>query len=508
MTNNKNIQNSALIHNDCLEHSSESKDNLSCSRSKLRKLRTPFRRRRGDVSELSCNQDNSNFQNNLKTGNKFLLSKQNNLEVSKIKKNNFELSFLERSDHIENRLKLSSTHNDDIFPKLHKVLAELGVGSRREMEDLIIAGRISVNGAPAHVGQRVKPNDLIRLNGKLIRRISKNRTPRILVYHKPSGEIVSNKDPQGRENVFANLPKIGSGRWVSIGRLDINTEGLLIFTNSGELANYFMHPKYGFEREYAVRIIGDLSESQKKSLIDGVNLQDGLARFESLKAIGGEGVNRWYKVVLKEGRNREVRRMFEFLGITVSRLIRIRYDDVTLPRNLRRGKYYEFDESVVIALMMKIGFLKANNDIVNSNVKNNFSYNKNSCIKNTPQRSNHNMGYKNKKQNKSHDDQLIFHTSEVLTKNDNHHYDNKKVLVDKDVNHLKNESQGNYIKNNSSNYLKLSKPKHDKFTKKTRVFYGKKNSHSFVSNEDEQPINPSAHESNLGIIKSKKRNFH
>ncbi|AFZ82640.1 pseudouridine synthase [Candidatus Kinetoplastidibacterium crithidiae] len=342
MTNNK-VTPSSICNGDKLSKSDcECEDKVNLSR-KGRKLRTPFRRHRDNISDSSVNSAANEPVNDV---------------------DNLDFSFLEKSDHIVNKLKQSLSH-DDINPKLHKVLAELGIGSRREMEDLIVAGRISVNGAPAHIGQRVKPSDLIRLNGKLIRRANIRKSPRILVYHKPAGEIVSNKDPQGRESVFANLPKMELGRWISVGRLDINTEGLLIFTTSGDLANYFMHPRYNFEREYAVRIVGELTDLQRKSLKEGVSLDDGIARFESLESLGGESTNRWYKIVIKEGRNREVRRMFENIGIMVSRLIRVRYGDISLPRNLRRGNYYEFDDSSVMAIMLKSGFSNAK-EFINS----------------------------------------------------------------------------------------------------------------------------------------------
>jgi len=239
--------------------------------------------------------------------------------------------------------------------KLHKVLADAGVGSRRDMEELIIAGRVSVNGQPAHIGQRVLPSDQVRVNGKPLARKQPGRPPRVLLYHKPAGEIVSQDDPDNRPTVFDKLPKVGGGRWVAVGRLDFNTEGLLIFSTSGELANRLMHPRYEVEREYAVRILGEVSEDQKRRLLDGVELDDGPARFSRIEEAGGEGANRWYRVVIAEGRNREVRRMFGVVGLEVSRLIRIRYGAIQLPRSLARGRYSELAPEWVQAWLHDLG---------------------------------------------------------------------------------------------------------------------------------------------------------
>ncbi|MDD4885965.1 MAG: pseudouridine synthase, partial [Thiomonas sp.] len=238
-------------------------------------------------------------------------------------------------------------------PKLHKVLAQSGVGSRREMEDLILAGRVSVNGEPAHLGQRILPTDQIRVNGKIIKRRLRPAQARVLAYHKPTGEVVSFKDPEGRPTVFQHLPKLQGSKWTAVGRLDINTEGLLLFTTSGDLANRLMHPSYGAEREYAVRVLGELDAAARAELLSGVQLGDGPAKFLSLDEAGGEGANRWWRVVISEGRNREVRRMFETVGLTVSRLIRVRYASVVLPAGLRRGDFVELDQSAVRALQGK-----------------------------------------------------------------------------------------------------------------------------------------------------------
>lgn len=248
--------------------------------------------------------------------------------------------------------------SDDDAPKLHKVLAEGGLGSRREMEELILQGRVSVNGLPAHIGQRILPTDQVRVNGKLIHRRITSKPPRVLLYHKPAGEIVSQSDPEGRPTVFDNLPRIKTGKWVAVGRLDFNTEGLLIFTTSGDIANRFMHPRYGVEREYAVRTLGELAEADRQRLLHGIQLDDGEANFLRITDGGGEGVNHWYHVALTEGRNREVRRMFEAVGLTVSRLIRTRYGQFLLPRGLKRGRWQELEADDVRAMMTAIG-LKA-----------------------------------------------------------------------------------------------------------------------------------------------------
>ncbi|MFC3461315.1 23S rRNA pseudouridine(2605) synthase RluB [Massilia haematophila] len=248
---------------------------------------------------------------------------------------------------------------DDDAPKLHKVLAEAGLGSRRDMEELIIAGRVSVNGEPAHIGQRILPTDAVRINGKLIqRKVHNNKPPRVLVYHKPAGEIVSHDDPEGRPSVFDRLPTMKTGKWLAVGRLDFNTEGLLLFTTSGDLANRLMHPRYNIDREYAVRTLGELEEGMRQKLLAGVELDDGKAAFTKIIDGGGEGINKWYRVVIGEGRNREVRRMFEAVGLTVSRLIRTRYGAMTLPSGLKRGRWEELEENDVRNFMAAFGIEK------------------------------------------------------------------------------------------------------------------------------------------------------
>jgi 23S rRNA pseudouridine2605 synthase len=228
-------------------------------------------------------------------------------------------------------------------PKLHKVLAQAGMGSRLEMEQLIMEGRITVNNEPAHIGQRVQFGDHVKVNGKPIRFRIEPPPTRVIAYHKPAGEVVTHDDPQNRPTVFRKLPKLFQGKWQSVGRLDLNTEGLLLFTSSGELANNLMHPRFGLEREYAVRVLGGLNPDEKQRLLSGVQLGDGMAQFGSIEEGGGEGSNCWYRVTISEGRNREVRRMFEAVGHAVSRLIRIRYGAMVLPRGLKRGAWMELD---------------------------------------------------------------------------------------------------------------------------------------------------------------------
>jgi 23S rRNA pseudouridine2605 synthase len=240
-------------------------------------------------------------------------------------------------------------------PKLHKVLAQAGMGSRLEMEQLIMEGRITVNNEPAHIGQRIQFGDHVKVNGKPIRFRIDAPPARVIAYHKPVGEVVTHDDPQNRPTVFRRLPKLFQGKWQSVGRLDLNTEGLLLFTSSGELANNLMHPRFGLEREYAVRVLGALSKDEKQRLLEGVKLDDGIAQFGSIEEGGGEGSNCWYRVTISEGRNREVRRMFEAVGHAVSRLIRIRYGAMVLPRGLKRGAWMELDEGDIRALMQAAG---------------------------------------------------------------------------------------------------------------------------------------------------------
>jgi 23S rRNA pseudouridine2605 synthase len=235
-------------------------------------------------------------------------------------------------------------------PKLHKVLAQAGVGSRRDMEEAIQEGRVTVNGEPAHTGQRISFGDRVEFNGKPVRLRIVPPPARIIAYHKPAGEIVSHDDPQHRPTVFRRLPRLQQGKWQSVGRLDINTEGLLLFTTSGGLANQLMHPRFGVEREYAVRVMGHLEDDARAKLLEGVEIDGQRAAFKSIANGGGEGLNEWYRVVITEGRNREVRRLFDAVGLTVSRLIRIRYGTVVLPHGLKRGVWVDLDENDVRAI--------------------------------------------------------------------------------------------------------------------------------------------------------------
>ncbi|MFZ5547523.1 MAG: pseudouridine synthase [Pseudomonadota bacterium] len=239
---------------------------------------------------------------------------------------------------------------DQDAPKLHKVLAQSGIGSRRDMEQAIIDGRVAVNGETAHTGMRISFGDRVTLDGKPVRVRIAPPPARVIAYHKPVGEVVSHDDPQQRPTVFRKLPRLAQGKWQSVGRLDINTEGLLLFTNSGDLANKLMHPRFGVEREYAVRVLGTLEKDARERLLAGVEIEGQSAAFKSIEDGGGEGVNHWYRVVITEGRNREVRKLFDAVGLTVSRLIRIRYGCVVLPRGLKRGVCVDLGENDLRAL--------------------------------------------------------------------------------------------------------------------------------------------------------------
>jgi 23S rRNA pseudouridine2605 synthase len=236
--------------------------------------------------------------------------------------------------------------------RLQKLLAAAGLGSRREIEGWIAAGRLSVNGATAQLGDKASLADTIELDGKRVVLKAAAARPRVLLYHKPEGEMVTRSDPGGRPTVFERLPAIPGGKWVAVGRLDINTAGLLLLTDSGELANQLMHPRYEVEREYAVRVLGELKPEERRRLLEGVQLEDGMGRFDRLESSGAaEGANRWYRVVLREGRNREVRRLFDAVGRKVSRLLRVRYGPVSLPRELRPGRWIELDAESVAGIV-------------------------------------------------------------------------------------------------------------------------------------------------------------
>ena len=233
--------------------------------------------------------------------------------------------------------------------KLQKVLARTGMGSRREMERWIEGGRVTIDGKPAKLGDRVDQRARIAVDGRLIDIAPAEKT-RCILYHKPTGEVCSRKDPQGRRTVYQRLPKLKSGRWISIGRLDYNTSGLLLFTTDGELANVLMHPSSNIEREYMVRVMGAVDKDMLQRMLDGVMLDDGVARFTDIQDGGGDGINHWYYVVLMEGRNREVRRLWESQGLTVSRLKRVRYGDVFIPSKVKQGQWVELEPKEVKSL--------------------------------------------------------------------------------------------------------------------------------------------------------------
>jgi len=233
--------------------------------------------------------------------------------------------------------------------KVQKVLARVGLGSRREMERWIEAGRVELDGKQAKLGDRVSAEQVIKVDGKPVE-ITAGEKVRCLLYHKPVGEVCSRKDPEGRRTVFDSLPALKSGRWIVIGRLDYNTSGLLLFTTDGELANSLMHPSSMIEREYLVRVMGNVSLDIINTLREGVMLDDGPARFTDVVDGGGEGINRWFYVVLMEGRNREVRRLWESQGLTVSRLKRVRYGNVFIPPKLKKGEWMELPNKDVEVL--------------------------------------------------------------------------------------------------------------------------------------------------------------
>lgn len=240
--------------------------------------------------------------------------------------------------------------------KLQKVLARAGFGSRREIETWISAGKIKVNDEIATLGDRVTAQDTVRVNGRVVHphRLFATRR-RVLVYHKDVGTVCTRSDPEQRKTIFSDLPDLHTGRWINVGRLDINTSGVMIMTTDGELANRLMHPSYEIEREYLVRVLGKVEPAILDRLQQGIELEDGKARFENIIDVGGEGANHWYRVTLREGRNREVRRMWESQGVQVSRLSRIRFGPVEMPRRLARGKWQELEQSDIDALLEVVG---------------------------------------------------------------------------------------------------------------------------------------------------------
>jgi 23S rRNA pseudouridine2605 synthase len=245
----------------------------------------------------------------------------------------------------------SGDDSHDNGEKLQKVLARAGIGSRREMEKLIGANRVTVNGKIAHVGDRVQARDRILVDGHPISiKVSEERRTRVLIYNKPEGEICTARDPEGRPTVFARLPKLKGERWIAVGRLDFNTSGLLLFTTDGELANALMHPSANIDREYLCRVLGEVEDETLERLRAGVMLDDGIARFTDITAGGGEGANRWYYVCLMEGRNREVRRLWESQNLKVSRLKRVRYGPIFLPARLKQGQWQDMPAEMILAL--------------------------------------------------------------------------------------------------------------------------------------------------------------
>lgn len=236
------------------------------------------------------------------------------------------------------------------------MLARGGVASRREIESWIEDGKFILNGKPATLGDRLKTGDRLQLNGRVIHwEKYMEQPPRVLIYHKPIGEVVTRNDPQGRPVIFTQLPKISHSRWIAVGRLDINTQGLLLVTNNGELAHRLMHPSTEMEREYAVRVLGEVNDELLARLKTGVALEDGPAHFDDIQFSGGEGANKWYHVVVKEGRNRLVRRLWESQGITVSRLMRVRYGPVVLPNKIKAHTFYEMNDEEIASLMEYVG---------------------------------------------------------------------------------------------------------------------------------------------------------
>jgi 23S rRNA pseudouridine2605 synthase len=233
----------------------------------------------------------------------------------------------------------------DAGERIQKVLARGGVGSRREIERWIDEGRLKLNGGAVKLGDRLKVGDYLQLNERVVHWEKFAVQPtRVLLYHKPTGEVVTRRDPEGRPVVFTQLPTLATARWISVGRLDINTSGLLLVTNNGELANRLMHPSTQVEREYAVRILGNVSEATLEKLGQGVELEDGKAKFDAIRFFGGEGANKWYHVIVSEGRNRLVRRLWESQEVVVSRLMRVRYGPVVLPERLKACTFYELTD--------------------------------------------------------------------------------------------------------------------------------------------------------------------
>lgn len=248
------------------------------------------------------------------------------------------------------------TASAQLSERIQKALAQAGHGSRRQIEAWVQEGRITINGKQAQLGDHISADDRVLLDGKQLRLKFKHELARkVIIYHKPEGEICTRSDPEKRKTIYDNLPKLRGGRWVAVGRLDVNTSGLLLLTTDGVLANKLMHPSSGFEREYAVRVLGEVDRDMLKRLRDGVELEDGKASFDTIRDAGGQGANHWYHVIIKEGRKREVRRLWESQGVTISRLIRVRFGDVILPRGLSAGRFENLDEASLNKLLRVVG---------------------------------------------------------------------------------------------------------------------------------------------------------
>ena len=247
--------------------------------------------------------------------------------------------------------------------KIQKVLARAGYGSRREIEGWIEAGRIKVNRQLAKLGDRISPDDRVFLDGKPLTRLHHAPRRRVIAYHKPIGEVCTRQDPEGRPTIFQHLPRIQNSRWITVGRLDINTVGLILLTTDGELANRLMHPSSQIEREYAVRVLGEATDEKLQQLQQGVMLEDGMAHFDRILDSGGEGANHWFHVMLKEGRNREVRRLWEAVGLKVNRLIRIRFGNIELGRKLRPGKWRDLEADEMQTLLQHVGLAQRQEDV-------------------------------------------------------------------------------------------------------------------------------------------------
>jgi len=260
--------------------------------------------------------------------------------------------------------KKADNKQPDAGERIQKVLARGGVGSRREIESWIAEGRFKLNGAAVKLGDRLKAGDYLQLNERVVHWEKFAVQPtRVLLYHKPTGEVVTRRDPEGRPVVFTQLPTLTTARWISVGRLDINTSGLLLVTNNGELANRLMHPSTEVEREYAVRILGDVSDAMLEKLKQGVELEDGKAKFDAIRFFGGEGANKWYHVIVSEGRNRLVRRLWESQEVVVSRLMRVRYGPVVLPERLKMGTFYELTDKE-LDLLFEFAGLERNEPVI------------------------------------------------------------------------------------------------------------------------------------------------